>query len=396
MNFLYKKTVFFDAASCTPINKESYKEMKKILKIQTTYKIGNPAAFHSAGINATKYIAEAKKMISSILNVKKENVFFTSGATEGNMIVIRSILLNRFKEGVPFNEMNILLGEKEHDSVKRAAGMFKVLGVKVILIPMSKNGIISPKDVISFINNKTILVSIQAVDSETGVRNPIRKISNRIKQIKKDIFFHTDASQAAAYFSVNLESLGVDAITIGSTKLFGPQGVGLVAFIKLNSLTGISGENTSWDIRPGTPSIILIAGFKKAFEYIFKNKEEILKNLKKIQLEIINGLKKEFPNSYIFTFSSTSSKVEEKMIGESAPHILYVSFGNDIDHLYLASLLEADNVLVNTGVACNRQFEGENKEKGIRISYLPSTTKRDVKILIKAIKNNIYLAKPLE
>lgn len=382
-----KKRHYFDSASFTPIHRKAASAMQCVLQVQTKCGMGNPMATHSPGRNAKEYLEQAQAMLAQQLQIKQGDIVFTSGATEANLIAIRTAILHAKRRGVDVADMHIIVGNEEHKSVYKDIEYFQTFGIQHSIATPKDGRRFFPTDITKHVQKNTVAVSLQLVNSQHGIIQPIADIARACKEKNPSLFFHTDAAQATAYFNCSPVSLGVTAATIDGTKSFGPQGVGALLFQKAHIYTGLEGEHSTWDIRPGTPSVALIYGFATALNETHKNRKQLYAKAQDARNAILAEIKQHIPNTYIHGIEKTAKEVKHGDWKKIAPHLLYASFP-DTNHLYLATLLDTKGFAVSTGSACNKATDGF-----LRIGVLPTTTKQAIKALIRSIKKHLPLAK---
>ena len=229
---------YLDHNATTPIRENALATMMAVLS-----EVGNPSSIHHYGRSARKHVEDARKKIADTLGVSSGQVFFNSGATEGNNTIIKG-----------FAGKRILISATEHPSVIDA-------GVKCDIIPVDANGLI---DLVAFEkqvrDNPPALVSVILVNNETGVIQPVAEISKIAKSV--GALIHCDAVQGYGRIAFTRESLGVDFLTLSSHKIGGPQGVGaliMAAGLTLPKL--LEGGGQERRSRAGTENTAGIAGF---------------------------------------------------------------------------------------------------------------------------------------
>ena len=213
---------------------------------------GNPSSPHSSGLRARRSLAEAREAVAALVGADPEGVVFTSGGTEANNLALHGCVANGFGR--------IVISAVEHPSVAERAEAASRTGVEVLVLPVDRSGVVD-RDALAAIDvDGGTLVSIQWANSETGVIQPIAELAEKVKG--RGGVFHCDAVQAAGKFSVDFAALPVDAITITSHKLHGPQGAGALvvkpSFPRQPLLWGGSQESGS---RGGTENYPGIVGF---------------------------------------------------------------------------------------------------------------------------------------
>lgn len=302
--FKKQKSVYLDFASTTPVAPEVFSAMEPFF----TKQFFNPSASYTRGQNNKKIIQEARKKIASITDVKSNEVIFTQGGTEAiNLALIG--LCKKIKNTESFTP-HIIVSTIEHPAVYECVEYLKTQGVEVDYAPVLESGKIDIQALVALINERTICVSIIGASNETGVIQPIHKISSQIKKYKNSIkrtftqypYIHVDASQLALTEDVSLSRLGVDMMTIDSSKIYGPKMSGVLLkkqHVEIEPL--LYGGGQEFGLRPGTESLPSIVGCARALELAqsvqatqntqFKNlKEFFIKELNKTQIKYsING-----------------------------------------------------------------------------------------------------------
>lgn len=298
--------IYLDYAASTPVDDEVLNEF---IRVSKEY-YANPNSNHTLGMKAKMVIDEATKNIAKLLNVKENEIIYTSGSSESNNLVIKGVC-ERYKS----RGKHILISSLEHNSIVSSCTYLQELGFEVEIIPVDKYGIINIDELKKMLRDDTILVSITSVDSELGIREPIEKIASILKEYP-NCFFHTDASQAIG--KVNIDYSDVDLITITPHKFYGLSGVGILVkrdnvFLKPQ----INGGKSSTIYRSGTPDTALIASASIALKKSLENMEErrisVIDKNKKI-VEYLKGKKDVTINSndnsipYIINFSVQNRK----------------------------------------------------------------------------------------
>ncbi len=234
------------------------------------------------GLKEKEKLENARTKVAHILNARKEEIIFTSGATESNNLAIL---------GSPRG--HIVTTNIEHASVLETC---KHRG-NVTFVPAQSNGIVDPEKIKKALRPDTVLVSVMYANNEIGTVQPIKEIAKIIrhhnKHNSKKVFFHTDAVQAANYLSLNVINLGVDMMSLNSAKIYGPKGVGIL-YIKNGTPVGpiMFGGNQERGLRPGTENVILATAFANALEETEKIKAQEGKRLTKLRNYFISKLPK--------------------------------------------------------------------------------------------------------
>lgn len=310
-------SIYLDFNSSAPIDERVLEYMIDIYR--NSY--GNAdSRTHDFGDSARKIVELARKQVASILGINKDEVFFTSGATESNNIVIQGL-----KEyGIKSGKKHIITTAIEHKAVLESAKSLIDSGFEVDFVKPDRNGVVSAEKVISLVRKDTLLVSVMHVNNETGVIQPINMIGEYLTD--KDTFFHVDATQSFGKLVDELKNVKYNMLSMSAHKIGGPQGVGTLVLrrekYKLPPVKGIMyGGQQEHGIRPGTIPVALVAGLGKACELAemeYKQKSEKCKKIKDTLLKIlvdsgvtyqINGdLSCSVPNTLNVCFDGVSSE----------------------------------------------------------------------------------------
>src|SRR3989344_5638471 len=202
----------------------------------------NPSSVHVLGMLAKKKLENARKKIADILNVRSEEIIFTSGGTESNNLAIQGAIWSWLEKKGKKNLPHIITTNIEHPSVLETYKMLeKKKLAQVSIVEVEKNGIVDPKKIKKEIKKNTVLVSVMYANNEIGTIQPIKEIAKEIRYFRKSVkvkpsregltftgypLFHTDAVQAANYLDLNVEKLGVDLLTLSGSKIPGAGRVG--------------------------------------------------------------------------------------------------------------------------------------------------------------------------
>ncbi len=249
---------YLDNSATTKVCEKAKKNM--IYALENCW--GNPSSLHEKGIEADTLLLKARETVAKTLACEKGEIFFTSGGTEGNNLAIFGAAYANKRKG-----NRVITSAVEHPSVQKAFDRLEKEGFEVIRIGTDSYGELDLSALEDAVNEKTILVSIMAVNNEVGTIQPVDKIASVIKRKISPALFHIDAVQAFGKISLNVKKLGADLMTVSSHKIHGPKGVGALFIKKGTKLTPVAvGGGQEKDIRPGTEPMPAIAGFMGAVE----------------------------------------------------------------------------------------------------------------------------------
>lgn len=326
-----EKPIYLDYNATTPIDPEVVTAMMPY--IQTNF--GNPSSAYSIGNNNKDAINVARKQVADLINARPEKIIFTSCATESNNLAIHGFVLANKDKG-----NHIITSAVEHPSVAEVCKYLSTKGYKITYLPVDKFGTVNPKDVENAIRPDTALITIMHANNEVGTIQPIREIAAIAR--KHIITFHTDASQSVGKIDTDVQTLGVDLLTIAGHKLYAPKGIGALYIkqgTKIENLMYGAGQEKG--IRPGTENVIQIVGLGKACEIAKRDLSINCQNLLAMRDKLWSGLKNNL---------GTRVKLNNNL-DHSLPNTLSIAFQNTEAHL-LASLISND-LLISTGSACH-------------------------------------------
>lgn len=254
--------IYLDYNASAPIDERVIDVMMDVYRND----IGNAdSRTHDFGDNARKVVENARSQVASILSINKDEVFFTSGATESNNIVIQGLR----EYGEESNKKHIVTTAIEHKAVLESAKSMEKYGFEVDFVKPDKSGRVSAEDIIGKIRDDTLLVSVMHVNNETGIIQPIKEIGDYLED--KDTIFHIDATQSFGKLVEELKTAKYDTLAMSAHKICGPQGIGALVLRKrhyrLPPIKNIMyGGQQERGIRPGTIPVALVAGLGKACE----------------------------------------------------------------------------------------------------------------------------------
>ncbi|MCL5438429.1 MAG: cysteine desulfurase [Patescibacteria group bacterium] len=387
-----KKRIYLDHAATTPVD-------KRVLKAMVPYffsKYGNPMSIHSFGVEASFAIDKARKTLANFLNSKTDEIFFTSGSTESNNIVVKGTVKAYYEKfGKNALKPHIITTKFEHHSILNA---FKTVEkenlAEVSYLNISKDGLVELEELKAKVKKQnTILVSIVYVNSEIGTVQVIEKIGGLIKMIRKNNIyplFHTDATQAINYFSCDVLKLGVDLLSFSSHKIYGPKGIGALYFKQGTPIKKLfDGGEQENGLRPGTHNVPGIVGFAKAIEIVSETKKKESIRLIKLRNHLLDKILKEIPDS------SLNGSKENR-----SPNNCNLRFKN-IEGESLVLMLDESGIACSTGSACSSSslqashvllslgLRAEEAHSSLRITLGRNITKHDIEFTIEKLKQSV-------
>ncbi len=250
--------IYFDYNATTPLAPEVIAAMQPYL----TKGFGNPSSLHWAGIPARDAVETARCQVAALLRCDATEIVFTSGGTEANNLSIKGTFFRQRGSG---KSPHVITSQIEHPAVLEPCRFIERKGAAVTRLPVDRFGRVDPDDVERSISDETVLVSIMHANNEVGTIEPIEEIASLCRQ--RGILCHTDAAQTAGKISIDVESLGVDLLSIAGHKLYAPKGVGVLFIregVELEPLLHGAGHEAGR--RAGTESALQIVGLGAACE----------------------------------------------------------------------------------------------------------------------------------
>ena len=319
--------IYLDYSATTPVLKEVLDSYNKV----TIDYFGNPNSLHSLGVKSRELLNSATKQISNIFKIKEEEIIYTSGSTEANNLALIGCALAHGKRG-----SHIVVSKLEHESIYGICNYLESIGFCIDYVKNTADGVIDLDDLKGLVNENTILVSICAVNSELGIRQPLKTIKQVINKENPNTIFHSDMTQAVGKIPINLGD--VDMASISGHKIYGPKGIGMLyKKIGINIKPILYGSNK--DIRPGTPALPLIVSFSKALRIANSDLDKKENTIKK-------------HNDKICEFLSGYPKILINKTPYSIPNILNISLMNIKPETFIHAL-EKHDVFVSSNTACS-------------------------------------------
>jgi cysteine desulfurase len=325
--------IYLDCNATTPLEPEVGEVVRAFLQEE----FGNEGSrTHEFGARAKQAVQKARDQVAAVVGVGRDEVLFTSGATEANNLAI----LGLADRGISSKRMHVVATAIEHKAVLEPIQELERRGFQVTIVPTQRDGTVCPQQLVAALRPDTLLVSVMAANNETGARQPITAISDALRG--HEAYFHTDAAQAFGKDLDVLRNPRLDLISISAHKLYGPKGVGALitrrrGFAKPPLKPLMHGGGQERGLRPGTLPVALIAGLGKAAELAVKSVDSRRARCRAIKAKAIEA------------FAPLNPRIHGPA-DNTQDHVLNVAFpGLDSEALMVA--LKAD-VAVSNGSAC--------------------------------------------
>lgn len=365
---------YFDNSATTPVYPEVRDLMVKIMEED----YGNPSSLHMKGVTAARYIKDARESLAGEMKVMPKEIVFTSGGTESNnMALIGGALANRRAGN------KIITTSVEHASVGSPMDFLADMGFDVVRIGVDSSGQIDMDQLMSEVDDDTIIVSVMYVNNEIGTVMPIADIARLIKEKNPNVLFHVDAIQAFGKYRIYPKRMGIDMMSISGHKFHGPKGVGALFIrdrVKVKPIIYGGGQQSG--MRSGTENVPGIAGMALAAEITYNGLEEKMEHLRQLKEHLISEL------TQIDDVYSNSG---------DAPHIASITFKGVRSEVMLHALEERE-VYVSSGSACssNKQHASgtlkaiglpqDKLESTLRFSFSPENTMEQVDYAVECCR----------
>lgn len=381
-------------------NSATTRQYDKVTERMVTYMeedFGNPSSLHRLGMQAEKSMKKARKQVAQSLHVEDEEILFTSGGTEADNLALLGLCQARQRRG-----KKIITSQIEHPAVLETCRKLETMGFEVIYLPVDDKGVIDLEKLEEAIDDKTILLSIMAVNNEVGTIAPLKEI-NRIRRTAEkkwgtEILFHTDGVQGYGKMDLALREAELDAVSVSAHKIHGPKGIGALYVRKgLRIEPHTFGGGQEKGIRSGTENIPAIVGFGEAAEMNLRTMKQRRDTLQMVRQHLCEGIQREIPQIQINGFVDCNPS---QLTGYSSPAILNVSFMNVRGEVLLHTLEQA-SIYVSTGSACASNKKGTSHvlkamglsdkeiEGAIRFSFSEFNTLAEMDYVLETLKASI-------
>jgi cysteine desulfurase len=380
--------IYLDYAATTPVDPRVLTSM--LPYFNETF--GNPSSVHRYGQKAEAAVESARETVAAAINCRTDEIVFTSCGSESDNLAIRgTALAMREKTGANW----ILSSRTEHHAVSKTAEQLEEhYGFQVEWLETDESGMLSAETVNKAISKETAIVSIMYANNEIGTINPVAGIASICRA--HNVPFHTDAVQAAAYLPLDARSLGVDLMSLGAHKFYGPKGIGVLYVREGTPIFPIqTGGGQESGLRSGTHNVPYIVGFAEALRLTAEEREERIAHVRPLRDRLIGVVLEEIPDSRLTGHPITR-----------LPNHISFAF-KSMDGNLLLTLLDAAGFACSSGSACKTGNPepsevmtaiGLSPEWGLgslRVTLGAGTTPENVDALLKALPDLVKKARAL-
>ena len=374
--------IYFDNAATTEISEKVISEMMKAMKVN----YGNPSSTHSHGRNSKVILELSRKTIAEKFNVNPKEIIFTSGGTESNNMIIKTVVIAQ-------NIERIISTKIEHKAVLNSIeSIAKERGITILFLDVDEYGLPNKQQLIEYLENsdEKTLVSLMHINNETGTMIDLEEFGKICKS--NNALFHSDTVQTIGHYNIDLDNINIDFMTCSAHKFHGPKGVGF-AYIKNGQTVKpfIEGGDQERGYRGGTESIHNIVGLKTAIDISYENLENDSKKVKELKDHFIKTVMKRIPET----------KINGKHnINESSYAILNLCLPINSDKKTILNFkLDLAGISCSSGSACQSGSsqpshvlsemlsEDDMKKISLRFSFSKFNTIKEVNYVVEFLKN---------
>ncbi|MDR0978024.1 MAG: cysteine desulfurase [Endomicrobium sp.] len=348
------RQIYLDNQSNTMLDRRVFEVMEPFFLDN----YGNPQSIYSLGAVSKDALESARKQVADYIKADADEIIFTSCGTESNNLALKGIA-----EALKSRGKHIIVSSIEHFSVLNTARKLQRDGFDVTYVPVDSTGNIIEDELLKALRKDTILVSIQFANTEIGTIQNIKKLVAAVKSSRVNDFvvFHTDAVSAGGMVSLDVKDIGVDALTLASSTMYGPKGAAALYLKKgLHIIPQMNGGIQEYSKRAGTENIPAVVGFGKACEIAKEETESNNSKIKKLRDKLINELPKKIEYIYL------NGALENRLAGNVNFSVEFV----EGESLFL--LLDAKGIMAASGSAC--------ANKNLKMSHVLEAIKVDAAV----------------
>jgi len=274
------RRIYLDRNAATPLHPDALAAMLPFLK----ERYGNPQSLHGEGQAVLEAVEDARGKVARLIGAAAPEILFTASGSEANNLAVKGLALAGRAKGA-----HVVVSAVEHLSVLNAAKSLEKFGFRATLVPVDGSGLVRPESMEQALTKETVLVSVMLANSEVGAVQPVAEVAKLCRA--KGIPFHTDAVAAVGMLPVDVEALGVDALSLAGDQFRGPKG-GAALFLKKGTrlVPQIDGGIQEGGRRAGTENVAAVVGMGRAAEIALAGRAERESRLRGLRDRLIDGL----------------------------------------------------------------------------------------------------------
>jgi cysteine desulfurase len=357
-----RRNVYLDHSATTPTDPRVVEAMMPYFS--EIY--GNPASAHSFGRKAEFAVETARETVARILNCKPSEIIFTSGGSESDNLAIRGAAWTARKQG---KGQHLITMPVEHDAVgKTVAQMSAIMGFEQTALAVDQFGMVNPGEFVQACRPDTTVASLMLANNEVGTLQPISRLAALAKE--RSVLLHTDAVQAVGQLPLDVQSLGVDMLSLSAHKFYGPKGVGALYVREGVELTpSQSGGNHEKGRRAGTQNTPMIVGLAKALELAYEELDDRVSHYQMMRDQLIDGVLTRVPGAHLTGHPT-------QRLPSHASFVI-----DDLDNGALIMHLDVRGVAASGGAAC-KTGNPEPSQVLLAMGYTPKEASGSLRLTV--------------
>ena len=376
------KKIYFDNAATTEISEKVISEMMKAMKVN----YGNPSSTHSHGRNSKAILELSRKTIAEKFNVNSKEIIFTSGGTESNNMIIKTVVVAQ-------NIERIISTKIEHKAVLNSIeSIAKERSITILFLEVDEHGLPNKQQLIEYLenSNENTLVSLMHINNETGTMIDLEEFGNICKS--NNALFHSDTVQTIGHYNIDLDKINIDFMTCSAHKFHGPKGVGF-AYIKNGQTVKpfIEGGDQERGFRGGTESIHNIVGLKTAIDISYENLENDSKKVTELKDHFIKTVMEKIPETKIngkHNINESSYAILNLCLPINSDKKTILNFKLDLAGISCSSGSACQSGSSQPShVLCEMLSDDDMKKISLRFSFSKFNTIQEVDYVVEFLKN---------
>lgn len=327
------ETIYMDHAATTPVRPEVLEAMLPYF----SQHFGNPSSLHREGRTTAKALRGAREKLADILGCQPGEIIITGSGTEADNLALRGVALARRRRA---SGNHIIVSAVEHKGILHTAHQLqRYFGFEITELPVDEHGRVKAADLAGALRPETAIVSIMAANNEVGTLQPMADLGTICRE--HGVPFHSDAVQASSTLSLAVDELGVDLMSLGAHKFYGPKGVGLL-YVRRGTtlLPQITGGSQEGKRRAGTENVPYVVGMAEALHLANEERATEVPRLTVLRDRLIAGFLAAIPDAYL------TGHRQERL----ANHASFIVRGVESEGMLIG--LDMEGICASSGSAC--------------------------------------------
>jgi cysteine desulfurase len=371
--------VYLDNAATTRVLPEIATAMADVM----VHQYGNPSGIYKKSREAAGLVLEARERVARLLHTSFKDIYFTSGGSEGDTMLLRGAARALRHKG-----KHIVTTQIEHHAVLRTCAALEREGFEVAYVPVGPDGRVDPAAVRKALRRDTILLSVMYANNEIGTLQPVAELGALARE--RGILFHTDAVQAAGHVPIDVEAAHIDLLTLTAHKFHGPKGCGAVYVrhgIEIEPLIYGGPQERGW--RAGTENVPGICGLGMASDHAVRHMEETGPRIAALRDHLIDRILTEIPGttlngSWEFRLPNNANFCIDGVSGEELLLLLdFADIAASSGSACASGSLDPSHVLLALGLA------PEQAKSSLRLTLSEFTTQEEIDYTVEKLKESV-------